>query len=79
MLGVEQVPIDVVRMPPHIPSLALQVEQHYAIAPMEAQAALLLAHIRQHCAEDSSYKVWPLCFASLWVSTNTGQCACNSG
>ena len=67
------------RMPSHTPLSALQVEQHFAIAPMEAQAALLLAHIRQHCAEDSSYKVRPSCFAFLWVSKNMGQCACNSG
>ena len=59
VLWVEQVPVGVVRVAPHTPSWALQVEQHYAIAPMEAQAALLLAHIRQHCAEDSSYKVRP--------------------
>ena len=58
------------RMPPHPSSSALQVEQHYAIAPMEAQAALLLAHIRQHCAEDSSYKVRHQCwvYAFNWAS-----------
>ena len=45
---------------------------------MEAQAALLLAHIRQHCAEDSSYKV---CNYALhpFLSTNTGHCVRNSG
>ena len=66
-------------MLPHISVSTLQVEQHYAIAPMEAQAALLLAHIKQHCAEDASYKVLQHALSSAAWAQSRVQRASDSG